>query len=81
MSQNVQKEDRGIGGSLIFIYLALQIRGGAAPKVEQNIQKLEKCSTAASKFGPRGTKSRTKIQKIEKMFYRRLQIRPARPRK
>ena len=43
--------------------------GRAAPKVEQNIQKLEKCSTAASKFGPRGSESRTKSSKIEKMFY------------
>ncbi|WP_368290916.1 hypothetical protein, partial [Ligilactobacillus ruminis] len=46
--------------------------GRAAPKVEQNIQNFEKCSTAASKFGPRGSESRTKSSKIEKMFYRRL---------
>ncbi|KLA45916.1 neutrophil activating protein bacterioferritin [Ligilactobacillus ruminis] len=41
----------------------------AASKVEQNPRKLKKCSTAATKFDPRGTKSRTKIQKIGKMFY------------
>ena len=40
-----------------------------ASKVEQNLEKLEKCSTADSKFGPRGLESRTKSQKIEKMFY------------
>ena len=51
--------------------------GRAASKVEQNLEKLEKCSTAAYKFGPRGPESRTKSSKIEKMFYRRLQIRPA----
>ena len=44
---------------------------GAALKVEQNPEKLKKCSTA-------GSESRTKSRKIEKMFYRRLQIRPAR---
>jgi len=42
----------------------------AVPKVEQNLKKLKKCSTADSKFGPRGSESRTKYQKIEKMFYR-----------
>ena len=41
----------------------------AASKVEQNLQKLKKCSTAASKFSPRGLESRTKSSKIEKMFY------------
>ena len=41
----------------------------AALKVEQNLEKLRKCSTADSKFGPRGLESRTKSQKIEKMFY------------
>ncbi|MFY4505045.1 hypothetical protein ACJ8LC_10185, partial [Ligilactobacillus ruminis] len=45
----------------------------AASKVEQNLEKLEKCSTADSKFGPRGLESRTKSRKIGKMFYRRLQ--------
>ena len=55
--------------------------GCAAPKVEQNLQKLEKCSTADSKSGLRGLESRTKSPKIGKMFYRRLQIRSARPRK
>ena len=51
---------------------------GAALKVEQNPEKLKKCSTADSKSGARGSESRTKSRKIEKMFYRRLQIRPAR---
>ena len=51
---------------------------GAALKVEQNPEKLKKCSTAGSKSGARGSESRTKFRKIEKMFYRRLQIRPAR---
>ena len=54
---------------------------GAALKVEQNPEKLKKCSTAGSKSGPRGSESRTKSSKIGKMFYRRLQIRPVRPRK
>ncbi|MBD9205095.1 MAG: hypothetical protein EGQ27_02655, partial [Lactobacillus ruminis] len=53
----------------------------ATSKVEQNLQKLEKCSTADSKYGLRGLESRTKSPKIGKMFYRRLQIRSARPRK
>ena len=43
--------------------------GRAEPKVEQNRQNFEKCSTADSKFGPRGSESRTKSSKIEKMFY------------
>ena len=43
--------------------------GCAAPKVEQNLQKSEKCSTADSKFGPRGLESRTKSPKIGKIFY------------
>ena len=55
--------------------------GCAASKVEQNIEKLRKCSTADSKFGPRSLKSRTKSPKIEKMFYRRLQIQGSRLRK
>ena len=37
--------------------------GRAASKVEQNHPKLKKCSTAASKFKVRGTKSRTKSPK------------------
>ena len=41
----------------------------AVSKVEQNHPKLKKYSTADSKFGPRGLESRTKSQKIEKMFY------------
>ena len=53
----------------------------ATSKVEQNLQKLEKCSTANSKSGPHSSESRTKSPKIGKMFYRRLQIRSARPRK
>ena len=55
--------------------------GHAASKVEQNLEKLEKCSTAAYKFGPRDLESRIKFPKIEKMFYRRLQIRPVLLRK
>ena len=53
--------------------------GCADLKVEQNLEKLRKCSTAAYKFGPRCPKSRTKSPKFGKMFYRRLQIRPALP--
>ena len=41
----------------------------AAPRVEQNHPKLRKCSTAAYKFDPRGSESRTKSPKIGKMFY------------
>ncbi|WKB71802.1 hypothetical protein [Ligilactobacillus ruminis] len=41
----------------------------AAPKVEQNLQKLEKCSTADSKFRACDLESRTKSPKIGKMFY------------
>ena len=43
--------------------------GRAASKVEQKVKKLGKYSTAATKNGARGLESRTKIQKIEKMFY------------
>ncbi|RGK44014.1 hypothetical protein DXD09_10760 [Ligilactobacillus ruminis] len=53
----------------------------AASKVEQNPRKLKKCSTAATKFEACGSESRTKIPKIEKMFYRRHQIRGVRLRK
>jgi hypothetical protein len=53
--------------------------GRAASKVEQKVKKLRKCSTDATKIGARGLESRTKIQKIEKMFYRRHQKRGARP--
>ena len=41
----------------------------AAPRVEQNHPKLRKCSTAAYKFDPRGSESRTKSPKFGKMFY------------
>ncbi|MFJ6981234.1 MAG: hypothetical protein ACIRZT_06755, partial [Ligilactobacillus ruminis] len=41
----------------------------AASKVEQNNQKLKKCSTADSKFRARGSESRTKYPKFGKMFY------------
>ena len=34
--------------------------GCAASKVEQNLEKLRKCSTADSKFGPRDPESRQK---------------------
>ena len=53
----------------------------AAPKVEQKSLKLKKCSTAAPKSSPHAPKSRTKSPKIEKMFYRQLHIRLARPQK
>lgn len=53
--------------------------GRAASKVEQKFKKLEKCSIDATKNGARGLESRTKIQKIGKMFYRRHQKRGARP--
>ena len=39
---------------------------GAALKVEQNPEKLKKCSTAGSKIGPRDLKSRQNLQKSEK---------------
>ncbi len=42
---------------------------GAALKVEQNPEKLKKCSTAGSKSGPCDLESRTKSPKIRKMFY------------
>ncbi|WP_270754619.1 hypothetical protein [Ligilactobacillus ruminis] len=48
-------------------------------KVEQKFKKLGKCSTDATKNGARGLESRTKIQKIGKIFYRRHQKRGARP--
>ncbi|MFJ6909958.1 MAG: hypothetical protein ACIRZM_07030 [Ligilactobacillus ruminis] len=48
-------------------------------KVEQKVKKLGKCSTDATKNGARGLESRTKIQKIGKIFYRRHQKRGARP--
>jgi len=53
--------------------------GRAALKVEQKVKKLGKCSTDATKNGARGLESRTKIQKIGKIFYRRHQKRGARP--
>ncbi|MBT9627337.1 hypothetical protein [Ligilactobacillus ruminis] len=37
-------------------------------KVEQKFKKLGKCSTDATKNGARGLESRTKIQKIGKMW-------------
>ena len=55
--------------------------GRAALKVEHKSKKLGKYSTDATKNGARGLESRTKIQKIGKMFYRRHQKRGARPRK
>jgi len=55
--------------------------GRAASKVEQNHPKLKKCSTAAFKFRVRDIESRTKSSKIEKMFYRCLQIQGARNQK
>ncbi|WP_270412182.1 hypothetical protein [Ligilactobacillus ruminis] len=50
-------------------------------KVEQKFKKLGKCSTDATKNGARGLESRTKIQKIGKIFYRRHQKRGVLPRK
>ena len=38
----------------------------AASKVEQNLQKLEKCSTADSKFGPRCAEVEQNLQNLEK---------------
>jgi len=55
--------------------------GRAVSKVEQNHPKLKKYSTAASKFRVRDIESRTKSSKIEKMFYRCLQIQGARNQK
>ena len=42
----------------------------ASPKVEQKSKNWEKCSTAASKICARVSGSRTKKQKLGKMFYR-----------
>ena len=42
----------------------------ASTKVEQKGKKLEKCSTAASKICARDPESRTKKQKLGRMFYR-----------
>ena len=78
--------DRGLQSRTNFpkfekmFYCRLQIRPARAPKVEQNLQNLKKCSTANSKSAPRASKSRTNFPKFEKMFYRQLQIRPARLR-
>ena len=47
-------------------------------KVEQNLEKLKKYSTAESKIVLRGSESRTKTEKNEKMFYRGVQNRAAR---
>ncbi|MDD6171888.1 MAG: hypothetical protein PUB33_05055, partial [Ligilactobacillus ruminis] len=49
-----------------FCLLAGPNSGRAGSKVEQNSPKLKKCSTADSKFGPRGSESRTKSSKILK---------------
>ncbi|WP_288618232.1 hypothetical protein, partial [uncultured Ligilactobacillus sp.] len=42
----------------------------ASPKVEQKSKNWEKCSTAASKICARVSGSRTKKQKLGKIFYR-----------
>ena len=42
----------------------------ASPKVEQKSKNWEKCSTAASKICTRVPESRTKKQKLGKIFYR-----------
>ena len=73
------KVDKNRGKCVIFVYPTLQIRSRAALKVEQNFEKLRKYSTADSKIVPRSSESRTKSSKIEEMFYRRLQNRPAQP--
>mgnify|MGYP006976879862 CR=1 FL=1 len=72
LGRAVSKVDKNRGECLIFVYLTLQIRLVRPPKSE-------KCFTAAYKFDPRCPESRTKSSKIEKMFYRRLKIRPALP--
>ena len=69
MCQNVRKGDRGRGGKSDFCMPDFSKTGRAALKVEQKFKKLGKCSTAATKNGARGLESRTKSQKIEKMFY------------
>ena len=53
----------------------------ASPKVEQKSKNRERCSTAALKICARVPESRTKKQKLGKMFYRRLENLRARPRK
>ena len=51
----------------------------AEAKVEQKGKNWEKCSTAASKICARVPESRTKKQKLGKMFYRCLENLRARP--
>ena len=41
-------------------------------KVEQKQRKMKKCSTAESEINPCGAKSRTKTEKNENVFYRRV---------
>ena len=61
--------------------LAWDLRSRADPKVDKKRGNVSFLSTGLSEIGERGSESRTKSQKIEKMFYRRLQIQGARLRK
>ena len=63
------KSRQKLGGMCVFCLPGPPNSGRAVSKVEQNLQKSEKCSTAGSKSGPRDLESRTKSRKIEKMFY------------
>ena len=55
---------------IVFCLPPTPKRPRAVLKVKQILQKLKKCSTPGSKSGSRGSESRTKSLKIEKMFYR-----------
>ena len=57
------------GGMSLFCLPSGPNSGREDLKVEQNLQKLKKYSTAASKSVLRGSESRTKSRKIEKIFY------------
>ena len=52
------------GGMCDFCLPDSSNSGRAASKVKQNLKNFEKCSTAASKFGSRGSESRTKYLKF-----------------
>ncbi len=54
---------------LIFVYRTLQIWGMRPRKQTKNGGNVSFLSTGLSKFGPRGSESRTKSPKIGKMFY------------
>ncbi|MGO4925202.1 hypothetical protein ACTQ44_09795, partial [Ligilactobacillus ruminis] len=57
------------GGMPLFCLPVGPNSGRADSKVEQNLKKSKKCSTAGSKIGPHDLESRTKSPKIRKMFY------------